>query len=119
MREKDGELTFYLSGPMSGHKDDNFPAFEAAARKLRAAGYKILSPHEMGSSGSYSELLARDVKCIIDADGIFLMEGWMHSRGSRLEAFTASTYGKLVYLLDIAGNPVLASKTKLQKLLWS
>lgn len=39
--------TVYIAGPMSGKKDYNYPAFEAAAAEIRAAGYNVISPHEL------------------------------------------------------------------------
>jgi len=38
--------TIYLSGPMSGLPGFNFPAFHAAAAKLRADGFTVLNPAE-------------------------------------------------------------------------
>ena len=37
----------YLSGPMSGIKDSNFPAFLEWAARLRADGFEVVSPHEI------------------------------------------------------------------------
>lgn len=36
----------YLAGPMSGLPDLNYPAFHAAAAKLRAMGHVVLNPAE-------------------------------------------------------------------------
>lgn len=83
-------MRLYLAGPMSGIKGFNFPAFHAAAKVLRAAGYIIVSPAETdppevqavaiaspdgkydgaGKVGgeTWGDMLARDVKML--ADGI-------------------------------------------------
>ena len=34
----------YLSGPMTGIADNNFPAFHRWAAKLRADGFDVVSP---------------------------------------------------------------------------
>lgn len=109
-------MKWYLSGPMSGLPQFNFPAFDAAATNLREAGYEIVSPHELDSeavqkaawasdTGDVSELppgetwgalLARDVKIIADeVDGIILLPGWTKSRGARLEVVTGLLAGKV------------------------
>jgi hypothetical protein len=37
----------YLSGPMTGLPDLNFPAFHAEAARLRALGYDVINPAEL------------------------------------------------------------------------
>lgn len=37
----------YDSGPMTGLPGLNFPAFDAAAKQLRAAGYDVVNPAEL------------------------------------------------------------------------
>ena len=36
----------YIAGPMTGLPDFNYPAFNAAAAKLRALGLEVLNPAE-------------------------------------------------------------------------
>ena len=40
-------MKIYLSGAMRGLKDANFPAFDFAAKKLRAEGHTVVSPADM------------------------------------------------------------------------
>jgi len=115
---------FYLAGPMTGIPQFNFPAFDEAAKALRAKGFDIISPAELdktdtreaamaspdGSADSYGrdagpdgkiketwgEFLARDVKLVADeVDGLVLLPGWTRSRGARLEAFVGVTCGRV------------------------
>lgn len=37
----------YISGPMSGMPEHNFPAFNAEAARLRALGYDVVNPAEL------------------------------------------------------------------------
>jgi hypothetical protein len=109
------QKVWYLAGPMRGFPQCNFPAFIAAADKLRAAGHTIISPAEMDSPETRKEamqcvggedlktyggettgsILARDVRIVADdVTGIVFLPGWSHSRGARLEAFVALLYDK-------------------------
>ncbi|MBT9158943.1 MAG: hypothetical protein DDT26_00192 [Dehalococcoidia bacterium] len=40
-------MRIYISGPMTGLHDLNFPAFRDAAAKLRAIGYEVVNPAEL------------------------------------------------------------------------
>lgn len=101
----------YVAGPMTGIPQFNFPAFDAAAAALRAAGYEVVSPHERDSPAvqaaarasadgkldngkvaneTWGDMLARDVKLLADEgiQGIVFLPGWARSRGALLEALT-------------------------------
>lgn len=91
------ETVLYLSGPMLGYEHFNFPAFEEASQKLRAAGLNVISAHEVkheddGAAGSlpWKEYLRVDIREMMDkANAIILLPRWYQSRGAQLEAFIA------------------------------
>lgn len=93
--EIDFEITYYLSGPMAGYDQHNFPAFEDAARILRQTGLKIISPHETAVPANYDELSEEEQwRVMVDQDialmkdscgGIIMLKGWPQSRGAREE----------------------------------
>ena len=111
-------MSFYIAGPMSGIPRFNFPAFDEAAKKLRASGWEITTPTELDdddvreyalaspdgthdaekAGATLGDLFARDVKIITDeCAGVILLNGWSKSRGARLEAFVALLCGKPIY----------------------
>lgn len=113
-------MNIYLAGPMRGIKDFNFPAFHAAAAKLRAEGHVVFNPAERdieefgrekvrSATGSGAELaenlgmthlgLARHVfKFDTDyictkADAVALLPGWGTSKGAIAERALAVAIG--------------------------
>lgn len=89
----------YISGPMSGLPDFNFPAFRVAATKLREAGYEVEDPAEKGviDGWEWIDYLRYDLHRLIDCDGVAVLYGWPNSRGARLEVNTAEGLGLPVY----------------------
>lgn len=108
---------YYLTGPMTGIPQFNFPAFREAAEHLREQGIEVISPAELDGPGiaaaaevsadgalpdgtkicgqTYGDMLGRDVKIVIDeVSGLILLPGWEKSRGARIECFVGLQTGK-------------------------
>lgn len=107
----------YVAGPMRGIPEFNFPAFYAAAAKLRAAGFVVFNPAERdnekhgtdiskgNATGDESiatqqhgfnlrEALGADLEWICaEADAIALLPGWERSKGANAEHATAIALG--------------------------
>jgi hypothetical protein len=92
--------SIYLSGPMSGHEDNNVPMFIACAQQLRHEGYRVVSPPEEARDKlnlnpasrtaldpqMYLELLEVDLQALETADWVlFLGPAPWSSRGTRME----------------------------------
>lgn len=90
-----GKPCVYISGPMSGIEDWNFPAFNAAADKLRAAGYPVINPADFGvkEGQTWRECLARDLAALVHCDVLVLLPGWIKSKGACLEVHVAEELG--------------------------
>lgn len=90
----------YLSGPMTGLPDLNFPAFNAAAARLRALGYLVANPAEINpdKSADWHECLRADIKALCDCDAIALLDGWETSPGAHLELHIAHRLGLGVFI---------------------
>jgi hypothetical protein len=105
----------YLAGPMSGYPGFNYPAFDAAAKHLRAQGYDVVSPAELdgpvdrevilaAQHGTHDELPAdADYESYIDRaldvirdgdfDYIVCLPGWDRSSGAIREVALAQSIG--------------------------
>lgn len=105
-------MKLYLAGPMTGLPELNFPAFTTAAEELRSLGHEVVSPHEKDLTVpgfdparesthctlDMAETLRWDLRAVLDADGIVLLQGWDKSPGARLERVVAESTGRQVYL---------------------
>jgi len=85
----------YLSGPMTGLPQANFPAFHAEAARLRDLGYEVVSPAEINAdpSGGWHACMRNDLKALLDCDAICLLDGWEQSQGAHLELHVAHRVG--------------------------
>lgn len=89
----DLKLTYYLSGPMKGYPDHNWPAFQHASEVLRNTGITVISPHEVNPMANKTvseryplEYLQADViEMVSQCSGLILLKGWPSSRGARVE----------------------------------
>lgn len=110
-------MKIYLAGPMTGIPHFNFPAFHAAAERLRAEGHFVFSPAEKDnerhgtdiSKGnangdvalatkqhgfSRREALGVDLAWICaEAEGVALLPGWQNSKGAKAERAAAEALG--------------------------
>lgn len=95
-------VTLYLSGPMTGIKDFNFPAFNYATKKLREKGYNVINPAELGADTSkpWEYYIRRDIELLLKADAVAVLNGWEKSKGATLEVFIAQQLGMPVYDAD-------------------
>ncbi len=116
-------MKIYVAGPMTGIPYFNYPAFHAAAARLRDEGHDVFNPAERDmerhgtdiSAGNAAGCVAmaaaehgfdrrvalhEDLTFICrEADAIALLPGWERSSGARAEHATALALGLEVVLL--------------------
>jgi hypothetical protein len=92
----------YISGPMTGVKDHNFPAFNEAAEALRSNGFDAVNPVDINPdvNTSWEECMRHDIKALCDCDGVALLPGWTNSKGATLEVGIAGRLGLSIKLLE-------------------
>lgn len=87
----------YLSGPMTGIEDWNYPAFHTAARKLRSSGCAVVNPaeaYEGNTTLPFDVYLRHDLRSILqDCDTIVVLPGWEKSPGAVLEVAVGAALG--------------------------
>lgn len=88
-------LTIYLSGPMSGIPDFNYPAFNAEAAKLRAEGHRVINPAEsdLPASAAWRDHMREDLRHLLGCTQIHLLPGHSQSKGAMLELSVAHALG--------------------------
>ena len=100
--------TCYLSGPMSGLPDFNFPAFNDCAAKLRADGWHVFNPAEnfegrtdrarnVYMTADFKHLLSVADDPGVEVRGIVMLPGWSGSQGARVEVAMALEMGLTPY----------------------
>lgn len=92
-------MRVYIAGPMRGIAAYNFPAFDAAARRIKAVGWEPVSPAEMDrleglyvdyeSAGFLRLAMSRDMQAIASCTGIAMLPGWRGSAGAVAELAVA------------------------------
>lgn len=96
----------YISGPMSGMQDLNFPAFHRAAASLRASGWQVINPAEMDAADGdvkreWHEYMRRDIRALMDCTHIAMLDGWEKSKGAKLEKHIAQELGMGVIFVHL------------------
>jgi hypothetical protein len=108
-------MRIYLAGPMRGLPHFNFPAFDYAAKLLRADGYIVFSPAERDREAygveiehnptgdetkvtnpacTINDCMKADCNWICDrADAVALLPGWEKSTGANAELALGKALG--------------------------
>lgn len=100
---------WYLGGPMAGYDGHNYEQFHSKTHFLRDLGFEIVSPAELHPDApaffanpelTEAERRAKRAACLqqdliqlAGCRGIVLLQGWEHSKGTRLEFVAAVELG--------------------------
>lgn len=89
----------YIIGPVTGKPNDNRPAFEHARELLTAEGYQVTIPHDHIEPGTpWNWAMRESIKHLLEADGVAMLAGTIHSKGASLEKQIAEAIGLPCYL---------------------
>lgn len=92
----------YISGPMSGISEMNYPAFHAAEAKLMEMGYDVENPanNPDPEPKTWEGFMRLSVRQVCECDCVVCLPGWEDSRGANVEVALAKTLSMGVYELD-------------------
>jgi hypothetical protein len=85
------QFVLYISGPMTGMHENNYPAFALAAKQLRDVGYIVVSPHEVQprhtAEPTWLDYMHADLEAFgrYRCNAIATLDGWHDSRGGKAE----------------------------------
>jgi hypothetical protein len=93
-------MKIYISGPMTGLPKLNYPAFFAAERKLKEAGYEVENPARNTNQSSWEGYMRVAIKQLCDCDAVVVLPGWGHSKGACTEVKLASDLNMKIDSVD-------------------
>ncbi len=103
----------YISGPMTGISDSNYPLFNLVAKTLRDKGYRVWNPAEippppLGTSESpWFYYMDRCLKAVTSTQAMLQLPGWEKSLGAGMEYKVAQDYTlPIIQFEDLAGFPI-------------
>lgn len=83
----------YISGPMSGIKDYNKPAFMSASYDWQDKGFIVLNPATLPEGLEQSEYMDICMAMVRAADAIYMLHGYKESDGALAELAYAKKLG--------------------------
>lgn len=86
-------MIIYISGPMTGLPEYNYPAFFRAAEELTVQNHIPLNPAVVPVGLAYPAYM--DIACAMvrASQGMLLLPGWEDSKGARVEHALAVSLG--------------------------
>lgn len=96
-------VKLYISGPMTGIADFNYPAFHAAKEQLLALGYDVVSPADLPLTDGWEwiDYILTDIGSVFTVEGVATLDGWERSTGARIEC-------RIAVERDIPVRPLIA-----------
>ncbi len=127
-------MLVYIAGPMKGIPLFNFPAFDAAEKRINAdlPDTVAVSPAQIdrkhgfdpatlpadydwnvipASAGTREEIMRRDIDAILACHAIYMLPGWENSAGAKAELHLARWAGHMILHDPSAQKPLLGDES--------
>lgn len=108
----------YLSGPMTGYPDLNYPLFHEVTTELRSAGHRVYNPAEFPHDGDVSTFPIRQAFAAycsficLEANTLVLLPGWERSKGVAAEFMLAQNCKLQIIEWGTSKNDLLGGSPK-------
>lgn len=90
-------MTVYISGPISGKYQGNRWMFLMTSLKFEATGIKVCNPHRickhLPPNSPWIDYMAICLGALPKCDCIYMLPGWIWSRGARIEWIVSKLLG--------------------------
>ncbi len=92
-----GDQVIYIAGPMTGHENFNFDAFDEASLRHKELGYEVINPADLSRKLSVTcnvpledlsirEIAHKDLITLLTrATHMYMLNGWQNSKGAKAE----------------------------------
>ena len=91
----------YISGPISGRPNGNQEAFSRAAEHLIISKRIPVNPHDvcahLPASSPWRDYMRECIIALCRCQEIYMLRGWLRSRGARVEWLLAKVLGMKVF----------------------
>ena len=91
-------MKIYISGPMTGLFELNFPAFYQCEKRIHENGHAVVNPARLNvlSGGDWAQCMRKDIAELLTCDAIAMLQGWEKSKGALLERHIAESLGMVI-----------------------
>lgn len=93
-------MRVYISGPMTGYPEFNYPEFHRVADEWRKLGHDVFCPAENYDGRTdlpWEFYMKEDIRLVMHCDAIVVLPLWWESRGALIEILTAMACGLPVF----------------------
>lgn len=94
--------SMYISGPISNMPNGNKETFALAQKRLKELNWDVVNPQDNddGTNRTWDYYMRLCIPQLMRCDGILMLDGWLHSRGAKLECRIACALGMEQYLFQ-------------------
>lgn len=93
-------MKIYISGPITGIPyEQAYAAFERAENIFRDRGFDPVNPMKTvleQADLTWADYMKQDIPLLLECEAIFMLDGWMRSKGATLERQIAAALGMRV-----------------------
>lgn len=87
-------MKYYLSGPMEGIPEGNYPAFSEAIQRLSKDGIEVVC---LASKEAPEGQMKARLEALMDCDAVIVLPWWAASNDSKAEVLVAVSTKKEIY----------------------